>query len=68
MVGLELLLSCVFLENRARKENLARAIEHDSNGNNAAAYKCYQQAVAFSPSVAYELIQVITGIALLTLL
>ncbi|GMP74034.1 hypothetical protein CsSME_00031571 [Camellia sinensis var. sinensis] len=59
MVGLELLISCVFLENRARKENLARAIEHESNGNNAAAYKCYQKAVDISPSVAYELIQVL---------
>ncbi|XP_028087370.1 exonuclease 1 isoform X1 [Camellia sinensis] len=44
---------------RARKENLARAIEHESNGNNAAAYKCYQKAVDISPSVAYELIQVL---------
>ncbi|CAL5409105.1 unnamed protein product [Camellia sinensis] len=43
----------------ARKENLARAIEHESNGNNAAAYKCYQKAVDISPSVAYELIQVL---------
>ncbi|KAE9461962.1 hypothetical protein C3L33_06121, partial [Rhododendron williamsianum] len=42
---------------RARKENLARAIEHETNGNNSAAYDCYQKAVDISPSVAYELIQ-----------
>ncbi|KAL6991333.1 Rad2 nuclease [Sarracenia purpurea var. burkii] len=50
---------------RARKENLARAIEHESNGNNAAAYECYQKAVDISPSVAYELIQVERGISFL---
>ncbi|XP_059669371.1 exonuclease 1 [Cornus florida] len=44
---------------RARKENLARAIEHESNGNSAAAYDCYQKAVDISPSVAYDLIQVL---------
>ncbi|KAG5517098.1 hypothetical protein RHGRI_037749 [Rhododendron griersonianum] len=44
---------------RARKENLARAIEHETNGNNSAAYDCYQKAVDISPSVAYELIQVL---------
>lgn len=43
---------------RVRKENLARAIEHDSNGNTAAAYECYQKAVDISPSIAHELIQV----------
>ncbi|KAF8391152.1 hypothetical protein HHK36_023453 [Tetracentron sinense] len=44
---------------RARKENLERAIEHESTGNSAAAYECYQKAVDISPSVAYELIQVL---------
>ncbi|KAM1765796.1 hypothetical protein ACFX14_004876 [Malus domestica] len=44
---------------RARKENLARAIEHESNGNSAAAYDCYQKAVDISPSIARELIQVL---------
>ncbi|KAA8519582.1 hypothetical protein F0562_013794 [Nyssa sinensis] len=44
---------------RARKENLARAMEHESNGNSAAAYECYQKAVDISPSVAYGLIQVL---------
>ncbi|CBI30771.3 unnamed protein product, partial [Vitis vinifera] len=44
---------------RVRKENLARAIEHESNGNSAAAYECYQKAVDISPSIARELIQVL---------
>ncbi|XP_050370583.1 exonuclease 1 [Argentina anserina] len=44
---------------RARKVNLARAIEHDSNGNSSAAYECYQKAVDISPSIALELIQVL---------
>ncbi|KAJ4849968.1 hypothetical protein Tsubulata_004862 [Turnera subulata] len=44
---------------RTRKENLARAIEHESNGNSAAAYECYQKAVDISPSIAHELIQVL---------
>lgn len=44
---------------RVRKENLARAIEHESNGNSAAAYECYQKAVDISPSIAHELIQVL---------
>ncbi|XP_060676493.1 exonuclease 1 isoform X1 [Ziziphus jujuba] len=44
---------------RVRKENLARATEHESNGNNAAAYECYQKAVDISPSIAYDLIQVL---------
>ena len=46
------------LQTRVRKENLARAIEHESNGNSAAAYECYQKAVDISPSIARELIQV----------
>ncbi|KAJ9153242.1 hypothetical protein P3X46_026706 [Hevea brasiliensis] len=44
---------------RARRENLARAIEHESNGNSAAAYECYQKAVDISPSIAHELIQIL---------
>lgn len=42
-----------------RKENLARAIEHESNGNGSAAYDCYQKAVDISPSIAHDLIQVV---------
>ncbi|XP_077222595.1 5'-3' exonuclease family protein [Tasmannia lanceolata] len=45
--------------SRARKENLERAIEHESTGNSAAAYECYQKAVDISPSIAFELIQVL---------
>ncbi|XP_058072363.1 exonuclease 1 isoform X4 [Magnolia sinica] len=45
--------------SRARKENLERAIEHESTGNSAAAYECYQKAVDISPSVAFKLIQVL---------
>ncbi|XAR66635.1 Exodeoxyribonuclease I [Bertholletia excelsa] len=61
IAGLELLLLMVvyFFDSRGRKENLARAMEHESNGNTAAAYECYQKAVDISPSVAYELIQVL---------
>ncbi|PWA98234.1 5'-3' exonuclease, C-terminal domain-containing protein [Artemisia annua] len=44
---------------RSRKENLARAIEHESCGNSSAAYECYQKAVDISPAIAYELIQVL---------
>ncbi|KAK6917272.1 XPG-I domain [Dillenia turbinata] len=44
---------------RSRKENLERAIEHESSGNSAAAYECYQKAVDISPQIAYELIQVL---------
>ncbi|KAK3011297.1 hypothetical protein RJ639_011472 [Escallonia herrerae] len=44
---------------RSRKDNLARAIEHESWGNSAAAYECYQKAVDIAPLVAYELIQVL---------
>ncbi|MFS7931466.1 putative exodeoxyribonuclease I [Helianthus anomalus] len=44
---------------RSRKENLARAIEHESCGNASAAYECYQKAVDISPEIAYELIQVL---------
>lgn len=51
----ELELLCL---RRSRKENLARAIEHESNGNRAAAYECYQKAVDITPSMAHELIQV----------
>ncbi|KAG6573339.1 Exonuclease 1, partial [Cucurbita argyrosperma subsp. sororia] len=42
---------------RTRKENLARAMEHETNGNSAAAYDCYQKAVDITPMIAYELIQ-----------
>ncbi|KAL2559637.1 Exonuclease 1 [Forsythia ovata] len=41
----------------SRRENLSRAMEHESNGNLNAAYKCYQKAVDTSPSVAHDLIQ-----------
>ncbi|CAA7030609.1 unnamed protein product [Microthlaspi erraticum] len=44
---------------RSRKENLARALEHEANGNSSAAYECYQKAVDISPSIAHELIQVL---------
>lgn len=44
---------------RSRKENLARALEHEANGNSSAAYECYQKAVDISPAIAHELIQVL---------
>ncbi|XP_028755843.1 exonuclease 1-like isoform X2 [Neltuma alba] len=44
---------------RARKENLARAVELESHGNSTAAFECYQKAVDISPLVACELIQVL---------
>ncbi|MED6109951.1 Rad2 nuclease [Stylosanthes scabra] len=44
---------------RVRKENFARAVEHESNGNNTAAFECYQKAVDISPLIARELIQVL---------
>ncbi|EOA39755.1 hypothetical protein CARUB_v10008403mg [Capsella rubella] len=44
---------------RSRKENLARALEHEANGNSSAAYECYSKAVDISPSIAHELIQVL---------
>uniref|UniRef100_A0A2N9I662 Exonuclease 1 n=1 Tax=Fagus sylvatica TaxID=28930 RepID=A0A2N9I662_FAGSY len=44
---------------RVRKENLSRAIEHESEGNSSAAYECYQKAVDISPLIACELIQVL---------
>ncbi|XP_068642839.1 exonuclease 1 [Aristolochia californica] len=44
---------------RTRKENLERAFEHESAGNFAAAYECYQKAVDISPAIAFELIQVL---------
>lgn len=46
------------LSTRVRKENLSRAIEHESEGNSSAAYECYQKAVDISPLIACELIQV----------
>ncbi|XP_073225593.1 exonuclease 1 isoform X2 [Cicer arietinum] len=44
---------------RARKDNLERAVEHESNGNSSAAYECYQKALDISPLIARELIQVL---------
>ncbi|XP_056842518.1 exonuclease 1 [Raphanus sativus] len=44
---------------RSRKENLARALEHEANGNSSAAYESYQKAVDISPSIAHDLIQVL---------
>ncbi|XP_020204265.1 exonuclease 1 [Cajanus cajan] len=44
---------------RARKDNFARAVVHESDGNSSAAYECYQKAVDISPQVARELIQVL---------
>ncbi|XP_042757686.1 uncharacterized protein LOC111901872 [Lactuca sativa] len=41
---------------RSRKENLARAIEHESFGNTLVAYECYKKVVDISPTIAYELI------------
>ena len=46
---------------RARKENLAHAIERESDGNSSTAYEFYQNAVDISPSTAHELIQVGKG-------
>ncbi|XP_039130239.1 exonuclease 1-like [Dioscorea cayenensis subsp. rotundata] len=44
---------------RVRKENLERALEHEATGNSSVAYECYQKAVDISPSIAWELIQVL---------
>ncbi|KAJ1698378.1 hypothetical protein LUZ63_006890 [Rhynchospora breviuscula] len=44
---------------RSRNENLEKAKEHDAAGNSTAAFECYQKAVDISPSIAYELIQVL---------
>ncbi|KAH7690320.1 XPG/Rad2 endonuclease protein [Dioscorea alata] len=44
---------------RMRKENLERALEHEANGNSFAAYEFYQKAIDISPSIAWELIQVL---------
>ncbi|KAF7840388.1 exonuclease 1 isoform X2 [Senna tora] len=44
---------------RVRKENLARAVEHEADGNSAAAFECYQKAVDISPLIAAQLIQVL---------
>lgn len=52
------LLKFLYLICSSRKESLARAIEHESSGNTAGAYECYQKAVDISPAIAYELIQV----------
>lgn len=45
-----------------RKENLERALEHEASGNSFAAYEFYQKAIDISPSIAWELIQVIIEI------
>ncbi|RDX95440.1 Exonuclease 1 [Mucuna pruriens] len=44
---------------RVRKDNFARAVEHESDGNSSAAYECFQKAVDISPLVARDLIQVL---------
>ncbi|WOG85032.1 hypothetical protein DCAR_0104218 [Daucus carota subsp. sativus] len=44
---------------RSRKENFERALEHESGGNRSAAYECYSKAVDITPSIAYDLIQVL---------
>nr|CAD1827906.1 unnamed protein product [Ananas comosus var. bracteatus] len=44
---------------RVRKENLERAMEHEAAGNSAAALECYQKAVDITPSIAFQLIQVL---------
>ncbi|KAL2343232.1 hypothetical protein Fmac_004517 [Flemingia macrophylla] len=44
---------------RVRKDNFARAVLHESDGNPSAAYECYQKAVDISPQVACDLIQVL---------
>nr|CAD1828013.1 unnamed protein product [Ananas comosus var. bracteatus] len=44
---------------RVRKENLERAMEHEAAGNSAAAFECYQKAVDITPSIAFQLIQVL---------
>ena len=54
-------ICCGPYKYRARKENLARAIERESDGNSSAAYEFYQKAVDISPSIAHELIQVGKG-------
>ncbi|KAI3768608.1 hypothetical protein L2E82_19438 [Cichorium intybus] len=48
---------------RSRKENPARAIEHESCGDTSAAYEYYQKAVDIPPTIAYELIPVIECIS-----
>ncbi|KAG0467886.1 hypothetical protein HPP92_017214 [Vanilla planifolia] len=44
---------------RKRKENLERALEHEAAGNSTAAFDCYQKAVDITPSIAFELVQVL---------
>ncbi|KAJ3696092.1 hypothetical protein LUZ60_001469 [Juncus effusus] len=44
---------------RSRKENMDRALQHESAGNSKAAFECYQKAVDISPSIAFELIKVL---------
>ncbi|KAI3929227.1 hypothetical protein MKX01_006463 [Papaver californicum] len=51
--------------SRSRKGNLERAMEHESMGNSAGAYECYQKAVDISPAIGNELIQADAQVAFL---
>lgn len=44
---------------RSRKVNLERALEHETSGNNTAAYDCYQKAVDITPQIAFQLVKVL---------
>ncbi|CAK7350323.1 unnamed protein product [Dovyalis caffra] len=57
LVVFQIFLSTIASLGVTRKENLARALDHESNGNSTAAYECYQKAVDISPSIALQLIQ-----------
>ena len=46
---------------RSRKDFLTRAVEHERQGNQTAAYECYQKAVDITPAIALRLIQVRSG-------
>lgn len=43
---------------RSRRENRNKAAAHESAGNSAAAFECYQRAVDISPAVAKRFIEV----------
>ena len=47
--------------HRSRKDYLTRAVEHERQGNQTAAYECYQKAVDITPAIALRLIQVQSG-------
>lgn len=64
----QVLFFSITIKFRSRKENLARALEHEANGNSSAAYECYSKAVDISPSIAHELIQVTVGWIICTFL